>query len=293
MIEAATIERSWWQRVGAFIGTWWQQIAITQAGIYLVASFGQGHGILPWQAAWGLALGMEGTYLKGLIDAGHVQGRGRGWATALIIGTYVTVISWGIAYILSLPSVGVIPAGDLGAGWGTFIAVIHVLPIAFTGACSAMLHRARASEEGVRAEARRRQVEAREREQQRRLDDEAAAERAERRTLQLEQAKKRGEIALWAEAQQAKAALKASQASQPSVTASPESVTAPAAPVTAPRDEPRSTASRSPRDVFKAAVVTAFRDDPQFDRTALAARHGWSRPAVNKLLDEARKDNLL
>lgn len=274
------IVEPWEQRLWRFVTTWWQQIAITQAGIYLVASFGQGHDILPWWVAWGLALGMEGTYLRGLVDASHVRGSGRGWATALIAGTYVTIILWGIAHILSLSAVGVIPDENLGAGWGGFIAAIHVLPVAFTGLCSAMLHRARSGEELDRTDAQRRAIEQYQQRRQQQLDEEAAVEREARRQQQLEQERKRHELELWQQAQQFKASLKAaSQTSQSSVTASRDT-TAPSG------DATRSAAARSDRDVFKAAVIAAFRDDPSFNRAALAERHGWSRPAVVKILKE-------
>lgn len=208
MTQETTVRSFRWSIVWGFIAQWWQQIAITQAGIYLVASFGQGHGILPGPAAWILALGMEGTYLKGLIDAGHVRGRGQVWAVALIVATYATVICWGIAHILSLPTVGVIPAERLGRSWGTFIAIVHVLPIAFTGLCSAMLHRARTTE----AAQRQAITEAEERARRQRLevqfDAEAAEERAQRREILLEAERKAAELATWESAQQAKARAK-------------------------------------------------------------------------------------
>jgi hypothetical protein len=191
--ETATA-RPWHGQIGAFIATWWQQIAITQAGIYLVASFGQSHAILPPAAAWALAIGMEGTYLKGLIDAGHVRGKGGAYATMLIVGTYATVICWGIAYILGLPSVGVIPAGDLGQAWGALIAVIHVLPIAFTGGCSAMLHRARTGEEAARRATQEAEAHDRQLRLAAQLDLEAEEDRAQRRQIALDQERVASEI---------------------------------------------------------------------------------------------------
>lgn len=242
-----TATRTWeQQRLWAFVATWWQQIAITQAGIYLVASFGQGHNILPWWAAWGLAIGMEGTYLRGLIDAGHVRGRGREWATALIIGTYATIILWGVAYILSLPAVGVIPAEQLGPAWGTIIAVIHVIPVAYTGLCAAMLHRARSGEEVQRQALAEAEAERRQRELQDRLDVEATEERAARRRIELEAIEKRAQLAVWAEAQEVKRALRDTRDASP-VTPAPAASGRDVTPA---------------RDVAYDAVVTFYRDAP-------------------------------
>lgn len=268
-----TLAPTWDQRLGAFLATWWQQIAITQAGIYLVASFGQGHNILPWWAAWGLAIGMEGTYLRGLIDAGHVRGSGRGWATALIVGTYATIILWGVAYILGLPSVGVIPEQDLGPWWGGAIAVIHVIPVAYTGLCAAMLHRARSGEEAQRRALAEAEAERRTRELQARLDEEAAEERAARRQIELERARRLAENDAWEDVQRRKAALRDVRNTIP-VT---PTASAPGRDVT------------PTRDAVYDAVVTFYRDAPEARGTVadLARRLMISRPQVYKLRDEA------
>jgi hypothetical protein len=192
-VHAAVSRRS---AVWAFIAQWWQQIAITQAGIYLVAGFGASHAILPGPAAWVLAIGMEGTYLKGLVDSGHVRGKGQMWATALIWATYLTVILWGIAYILGLPAVGVIPAAKLGPVWGSVLAGLHVLPIAGTGLCSAMLHRARTAEEAQRRAAREAEAHERQRHNADQLDREAEEERAQRRALTLDQERQAAALGL-------------------------------------------------------------------------------------------------
>ncbi len=52
---------------------------------------------------------------------------------------------------------------------------------------------------------------------------------------------------------------------------------------------PRHAASQSDRATFYAAVVTAYRNDPGFNRQALADAHGWSRPMVGKLIKEAQQ----
>jgi hypothetical protein len=266
----------WWEAIWIFLVQWWQQIAITQAGIYLVASFGQGHGILPGPAAWALALGMEGTYLKGLIDAGHVRGRGQVWAVALIVATYATVICWGIAHILSLPTVSVIPAEELGQRWGAFIAIVHVLPIAFTGLCSAMLHRARTTEEAQR----RAEVEAEERQRQQRLqallDAEAAEERAQRRQLQLEAERKAAEVATWESAQQAKARVKlfADSVRGEQVANSPATV---------------QSASDSD-ETLKQRIVDVLSANSRANKTELARSLSIGRTKLYTLIDQLRQE---
>ncbi|NNJ11937.1 hypothetical protein EKD04_016510 [Chloroflexales bacterium ZM16-3] len=272
MTQETTVRSFRWSIVWGFITQWWQQIAITQAGIYLVASFGQGHGILPGPAAWVLALGMEGTYLKGLIDAGHVRGRGQVWAVALIVATYATVICWGIAHILSLPTVGVIPAEELGQRWGAFIAIVHVLPIAFTGLCSAMLHRARTTEEAQR----RAEVEAEERQRRQRLeaqlDAEAAEELAQRRQLQLEAERKAVELGTWESAQQAKARVKLFADSVRG-----EQVTNSATPV--------HTALESD-ETLKQQIVAALTANSRANRSELARTLGIGRTKLYTLIKE-------
>lgn len=267
-----------------FLATWWQQIAITQAGVYLVASFGKSHGILPEPAAWVLAIGMEGTYLKGLIDAGHVQGKAQRWAAALIVGTYLTVICWGIAYILSLPAVGVIPERELGRGWGAFIALIHVLPISFTGLCSAMLHRARAAQD---AAARARDAAA-ERERatllQERLDAEAAEERAARRQIAIEAERKRAELDVWAATAERKAQLRAHFANtvrdDAANTANTASGTA--------TNSPANRAANSEDEQRRAQVVAALTDNPKANRSQLARDLGIGRTKLYELIRDAQ-----
>lgn len=279
MLETTT-HPTWEQRLWGFLGTWWQQIAITQAGIYLVASFGSSHGILPAPAAWILAIGMEGTYLKGLVDAGHVRGRGQGWATALIVGTYVTVICWGIAYILGLPAVGVIPE-HLGPGWGGAIAAIHVLPIAFTGLCSALLHKARAGEEATLTEQRRQFAEARERQLQQQRDAEAEAERVARRQLELELERKRAELALWEQAQHTKAQLRAQR---PDLFANSRTTSAFGASGTATNSR-----ANSADEHLCAQVVAALAADPRANRSQLARDLGVGRTKLYALIRNAQQ----
>jgi flagellar biosynthesis GTPase FlhF len=280
-MTAETTAPTWERQIGAFLATWWQQIAITQAGIYLVASFGASHNILPWPAAWGLAIGMEGTYLKGLIDAGHVRGRGQGWATALIVATYVTVITWGIAYILGLPSVGVIPATDLGQAWGGALAAIHVLPIAITGLCSAMLHRARTAEAAQRRARQEAEAEARAQRLQAQVDQEAEQERAQRRAMSLEAERRQVAIDLEIrEAEQkalARARVRAAQPAHPGLAHDA-------------RTEPHGAAQSPVRQISKeelyARVRAAHAHNPQFSRAELARETGWSEPMIRKVIKE-------
>lgn len=283
MQVSQTVDRSIWARVWTFLATWWQQIAITQAGIYLVASFGQSHEILPPAAAWTLAIGMEGTYLKGLIDAGHVRGKGQRWATALIISTYITVILWGIAYILSLPAVAVIPE-KLSPEWGVFLASVHVLPIAITGLCSAMLHRARDSESAAKAARIAEEAEARARKEQERREEEDAAYRRERQQIELEAERKRAELAVWTEAQHRKAELRERSANSANSVRGEQSAVRSSASGTG-----TNTDANTRDEQLREQIVAALTNDPKTNRTALAASLGIGRTKLYELIDIAKQ----
>lgn len=281
MTIETTRERSLDERALAFLATWWQQIAITQAGIYLVASFGASHDILPWPAAWALAIGMEGTYLKGLIDAGHVRGKGQGWATALIFGTYGTIIIWGIAYILGLPAVGVIPETDLGPWWGAAIALAHVLPISYTGLCAALLHRARTAEAAQRQARLEAEAEARQRKLQAEADTRAARieERRAELALEAEQRTFAAELAIRTAEQQALARARVRAAQPPAQPAQPPLAQEPHAAA-------QSSVRQIPKEELIARVRAAHAHSPQFSRAELARETGWSEPMIRKVLKE-------
>lgn len=229
------------------------QVLITSASVYLVAGFGASHNILPPPVAYAMAVGFEWTLLRGWATAATLRGDTPWEVWGLNLTAFLTVVTYGILYILGLPAVGVIPTVP-GKEWGIVLAVAKVVPLALMTFFAMMLHRAAAVQEGAREdayEAERKRLELAD--YQARLKDQRDVER-----LRL----KRG------------------------LTASP-GVIEPT--VTTPSHE-RHAASQSARDVFKAAVKDAYRDDPQFNRTRVASAHGWSRPAVNVMLEELRNE---
>lgn len=144
MVSTA-IRRGFSFAISGPLATAWElapQTAITTASVYMVAQFGMAHAILPWWIAWPMALGFEWTWLRSIRTAGLVR-RGEDsdvWINTLTWTAMVTVICYGVLYILGLPSVGVIPA-ELGKGWGVPLALAKVVPIALMGFSAANLHR--------------------------------------------------------------------------------------------------------------------------------------------------------
>src|SRR5262245_52905580 len=129
---------------GPFATAWEMapQTAITTASVFMVAQFGMAHGILPAEIAWPMAFGFEWTWLRSVRTAGLVR-RGKEselWIGILTWTALITVVCYGVLYILGLPNVGVIPA-NLGPAWGIPLALAKVVPIALMGFSAANLHR--------------------------------------------------------------------------------------------------------------------------------------------------------
>lgn len=217
------------------------------------------------------AIGAEYAYLKGLADGAAAGGYSR-WQAGLIWTVFALLVISGtlvmLRYAYPLP-VLVTPPQWVSA----LLTLAHIVPLALLGLCSAKLHAeveaahaaaARQRHEAAEAEARDRKARDDERER-RRLEAQDAAEARRLETL--------GEVEALKAKALARLELRHAAASQT---------------VTAAASQERHAASRSPRDVFRAAVIAAHRDDPGFNRAALADAHGWSRPMVAKLLDEAR-----
>lgn len=242
----------------AFVRGWWHQIAISSGSIWLVAAFGQGHDILPLPVAWILAIGWEAVYIRGLSQSSTTTSR---WGAGLIWISYGTVILWGILHILSLPAVGVVPAKDLGWVWGSVIAVAHVIPMALTGLCSAMLHRAATGERPAR--------------------ERGIADRREDALLEieLEERRKRADLLLWEEASAARARVKASLAVSSAVSLKTLNESAP----------PRLDAKDTSREDTKAAILKTLEETPTISKKALADAVGISRGHLYTLLGELKK----
>lgn len=118
------------------------QFLITTASVYMVAQFGTAHHILPPEVAYPMAVGFEWTWLRGIATAGKVRrgAEGEKWINLLTKTALVTVLAYGILYIIGLPSIGIIPDSP-GPIWGAILAVAKVVPIALMGFAAANLHR--------------------------------------------------------------------------------------------------------------------------------------------------------
>lgn len=112
------------------------QFLITSASVFMNAGFAQAHNILDPRFAWAQAIGFEWTYLRGLANAGKTKSR---WVDALNILAFVSVLLYGLMFCLI--QYKVIPDSPEGL-LAVLLAFIHVAPIAMTGFCAAMIHRA-------------------------------------------------------------------------------------------------------------------------------------------------------
>ena len=144
-MSVTALRRGFSFAVSGPLATAWEmapQTAITTASVYMVAQFGMAHDILPWWVAWPMAAGFEWTWLRSIRTAGMVR-RGADtelWINILTWTALVTVVCYGVLYILGLSSIGVIPA-KLGSTWGVPLALAKVVPIALMGFSAANLHR--------------------------------------------------------------------------------------------------------------------------------------------------------
>jgi len=144
-VAATALKRGFSFAISGPLATAWElapQTAITTASVYMVAQFGMAHNILPPWIAWPMAAGFEWTWLRSIRTAGLVR-RGKEsevWINILTSTALITVVCYGVLYILGLPSVGVIPA-QLGQNWGIPLALAKVVPIALMGFSAANLHR--------------------------------------------------------------------------------------------------------------------------------------------------------
>lgn len=236
------------------------------------------------------ALGVEYAFLKGIADRAFVEARGGVgfWGDLLVYTTGALLIVAGVTVLLTY-------AYKLEAfarphwAFAAVLALVHIVPLATIGVCSAQLHA-----QAQRHERQQRDAEAaEERARALRLQEEADARARRRQELDEAAEERRRVTAEEIEAAKLKALARLEYRQAAATQASPTTVTErherPSPTVTAERHA----ASPSPRDVFKAAVVAAYRDDPQFNRAALAREHGWSRPAVATMLAEARSSGEL
>lgn len=284
MGAAAYRQRTFW---GAFIHEPLQlaisqphQVAISSISVSLMAAFFGSSGAVPWAAAVAGAVGVEYAYLKGMSDAAYTSSV---WGGRLIKAAFAIIVIAGTSVLLK-DAYHVPFMTDPAPAWALCLALLHILPLAYLGLCSANLH-IEAEAQRVRADrqaAERAEAEA-EAERQRRRDRERAEEERRRKRDEAVDEIERQRLARLADVETMEAATLARQRLR--AAASQERHDS----VTEGASEPRHTASQSARAVFYNAVVTAYRNDPKFNRQALADAHGWSRPMVGKLIKEAQE----
>lgn len=183
------------------IATAWEmapQTAITSASVYLVAMFGMSHHILPWWIAVPMALGFEWTWLRSIRTAGLVRKGAEAdrWINLLTWTALITVVAYGILYIIGLPSIGIIPA-EPGRGWGIALALAKVIPIALMGFAAANLHRIHKQQ--IQADIERDQKTQR---------DYLAGLQAQHDAIKIERARKEMELEMWRQSLEVKRAMR-------------------------------------------------------------------------------------
>lgn len=180
------------------------QALISTASVALMGSFAASGKILDPFVAYVLAIGIEWAYLRGLASDAKAT---TAWGAWLNWSAFAIVVLWGSLWCLK--AFGVIP--EAPQGWlAGFLAIAHVVPIAWLSLCSAMTHRASAQ----LAERRKRE---RDEAEQRRADREHEARNALHLEIEREQAK----LAVWKDAQLFKADLTATPHNQPRRVAQP------------------------------------------------------------------------
>ena len=201
------------------------QFLITTASVYMVAKFGTAHDILPGWIAWPMAIGFEWTWLRGVATAGKVTrgGPAERWISLLTWTAMITVVCYGVLYILGLKSIGVIPE-HIGPGWGVLLALAKVVPIALMGFASARLHSIYKQQQQAEKDA----TKEREREEQ---DEERRAARARLITLQeqqdaieVERQRRQMELDMLKQATLVKRELRAAETPQPPSRAKPVTI---------------------------------------------------------------------
>ena len=191
------------------IATAWEmapQTAITSASVYLVAMFGMSHHILPWWIAVPMALGFEWTWLRSIRTAGLVRKGADAdlWINLLTWTALITVVPYGILYIIGLPSIGIIPEAP-GKGWGIALALAKVIPIALMGFAAANLHRIHKQQVMADREKEQKETHARLIELQ-----------AQRDTIEMERQRKLMELDVWRQGLEVKRAMRVKPAQPPS-----------------------------------------------------------------------------
>lgn len=154
------------------------QILLSTGSVALMGSFASTSGIVDPLVGYLIAIGVEWAYLRGLASDSRAQTR---WGGILNWSAFGIVVLWGVLWCAQKFGVYI----EQDGGW--WLAAAHVVPVAWLSLCSAQCHRAAMGEEKRHARALQ----------------------AQRETMALDLERKQQELALWEQAQEAKARLKA------------------------------------------------------------------------------------
>lgn len=224
------------------------QAMLSTGSVAIMAQFAAHSGIVDPLVGYCIAIGVEWAYLRGLASASKAPTR---WAAVLNWSAFGVVVLWGVLWVATV--YGALPERPTGAA-AFWLAVAHVVPVAWLSLCSAMCHQA-----GAAREAR-----------------EAEEDRRWRKELEREAEKRRMEVDTRTYAREQ--ALRLSAANSVTPTAS-RGVTA---------------HSDAERARLRDAIVTVYRDSGEtVNVTREAAKLGISRGLWYKLRDEAQARGLL
>lgn len=249
------------------------QVAISSISVSLMAIFFASSGAVPAAAAWAGAIGVEYAYLKGLSDAAYARSA---WGGRLVWGAFAIIVIAGISVLLrdAYHVTWMVSPPDWGAA---ILAVLHILPLAFIGLCSANLHM---EAEGQRVEADRAAIE---RAEQRARDDEDYERRRRQRRAEVEddiaaeRARKLAEVEAMEAGTLARRRLREQLApNTPNTSASGASAAS-------------GTGANSEREHLRARVVRTLREQPKANRSELARTLGIGRTTLYELIAEAQR----
>jgi len=195
------------------------------------------------------ALGVEYAFLKGVSDRAFVEARGgRGvWGDILVYTTGALLVVAGCTVLLTYAYK--LPEMVTPAPWGAaLLSLLHIVPLACIGVCSAQLHAAA---------------------------EKATQQQALRGTRHAEERREEIDLKVYEAEQAAMARVRVRAAQTRTEAPAHEAHAAAPSPVRA-----------MTRDELCAAVRAARADDPAFSRADLARRAGWSEAMVRKLVKE-------
>lgn len=153
------------------------QILLSTGSIALMGSFASSSNIVHPLAGYLIAIGVEWAYLRGLASDSRAQ---TAWGGILNWSAFAIVVLWGVLWCAQQFKV----FDEASGGWA--LAAAHVVPVAWLSLCSAQCHRAAIGEEKKHA----------------------GRLQSERENMALDFERKQQELALWEQAQEAKARLK-------------------------------------------------------------------------------------